>query len=151
MAQSKPGARWDDDWRRVFLMDWLCTAPSERDPPSKAKLAAHLGIDIRTIRNWHDRPDFMEEWRRRSAAIVGNPDRARQVMDTLFAAATDPTNKSQVSAAKLYLEATNAIKPPAVELTVKRPIELSDEELDALLASGVQSMREVPEAVETDG
>jgi hypothetical protein len=63
-------------------------------------------------------------------------------MDTLYAAATDPTNRQQVQAAKLYLEATNAIKPPPVEITMKRPAELSDEELDALLAAGAASIRE---------
>lgn len=149
MAQARPGAKWDDDWRKVKLMDWLTTPPSERDPPSKIKLAEALGVDVRSIRHWQDDPLFLDEWRRRSTAIIGNPDRARQIMDTLFAAATDNTNRAQVQAAKLYLEATNAIKPPPMEVTVKRTVELSDDELDELLAQGRAEMRQ--ERVDGDG
>jgi hypothetical protein len=62
-------------------------------------------------------------------------------MDTLYVAATDPANKAQVAAAKLYLEATNAIKPPSLEVTVKRPVDLTDAELDELIAKGAAEMR----------
>ena len=63
-------------------------------------------------------------------------------MDRLYFDATDPKSRTRVQAAKLYLEATNAIKPPPVEITVKRPTDLTDEELDALLAQGAASLRE---------
>jgi hypothetical protein len=56
------------------------------------------------------------------------------VLNTLFRAATDPDNRNEVAAAKLYLQATNSIKP--IEVRMRKPSELSDEELDALLAHG---------------
>jgi hypothetical protein len=139
---TRPGWRWDDDWRKVKVMEWLTTPVPEREPSSRQKLADLLGVDVRTVRGWTEHPQFVEEWRRRSSAIIGSPDRSRQIMDTLYRAATDPRNRLQVQAAKLYLEATNAIRPPAMEVTVKRTTELSDAELDALLAQGAVSLAE---------
>jgi hypothetical protein len=76
------------------------------------------------------------------------------VLDTLFSAATDPDNRSHVQAAKLYLEATNSIRPATVEVNVnKKPTELSDRELDELIAQGALAARSIrpespqPEAV----
>ena len=138
---TKPGWRWDDDWRHVKFMDWLVTPPGHRDPSSREKLAAVFGIDARTMRQWQEHPQFREEWQRRVSKLVGSPERTQRVMDTLYASATDVTNRNQVQAAKLYLEATNAIKPPPMEVTVKRPTELTDDELDALLAQGAKELR----------
>jgi hypothetical protein len=42
----------------------------------------------------------------------------------------------------LYLEATNAIKPPTIEMTLKRPVDMTDDELDALLAQGAKELNE---------
>lgn len=134
---TRPGWRWDDDWRKVKYMEWLLTPPADRQPPSKQKLADLFQVDVRTLRGWSEHPQFREEWQRNVTRIVGNPDRGQHIMDTLYQAATDPKNRQQVQAAKLYLEATNAIKPPPVEVTVKRPMEMTDEELDQLLAQGI--------------
>lgn len=142
MANSKPGSRWDDDWRHVKFMEWLVTPPGQRDPPSRQKFADLLGISTRSLRLWAENVQFREEWQRRVAKLLGSPERSQQVMDTLFASATDVNNRNQVQAAKLYLEATNAIKPPPMELTVRRPTDLSDEELDAMLAQGAKEMRQ---------
>ena len=145
----KPGWHWDQDWRQRRLMDWLTTPPVERDPPTKGGLAELLGVDVRTLREWQEHPQFREAWDQRVTQIVGDPARAQAVIDTLYRAATDENNRSHVQAAKLYLEATHAIKPPAIEVTVKRPAELTDEELDALLASGAAELRS--EAAELRG
>lgn len=122
-------------------MDWLTTPPSERQPDSQAKLATELGVSPRSIRDWMSKADFREDWDREAKAIVGTPERAQQVLDTLFAAATDPLNRNHVQAAKLYLEATNAITPPPMKVEVTRPSELNDDELDALLAKGAAELR----------
>jgi hypothetical protein len=139
--ESKPGYHWDDDWRHVKLMEWLTCPPPDREPRSKAKLAEELGVEPRTLRGWSEGKAFREEWQSRVTRIVGNPDRAQYIMDTLYRTATDPKSPKQVAAAKLYLEATNAIRPPALEVTVKRPEQLSDAELDALLAQGASELR----------
>jgi len=133
--QKQPGYLWDDDWRHKALMEWLCTAPSEREC-TKTQLAGKLGVDLRTLRLWQAEETFRREWETRAAEVLGDPEKTQAVLNTLYRAATDPKNRQQVQAAKLYLEATNAIKPPSMEVTFKRPAELSDEELEALLAKG---------------
>lgn len=138
---TKPGWRWDDDWRKVKFMEWLLTPPVDREPRSKQALADLFQVDTRTMSGWAEHPQFREEWQRRVTQIVGDPSRAQRIMDTLYVAATDPGNKAQVQAAKLYLEATNAIKPPSVEVTVKRPVDLTDDELDQLIARGAAELR----------
>lgn len=139
---NSPGWRWDDDWRHVAVMDWLVTPPRAREPKSRQALADKLGVDVRTMRGWIDNKQFREAWQQRVAKMLGSPERAQTVMDTLYEAACDVTNRNQVQAAKLYLEATNAIKPPPMELTVKRPVDMTDDELDALLAQGAKELRE---------
>jgi hypothetical protein len=137
---TKPGWHWDDDWRKVKYMEWLLTPPADREPRHRNGLAELFGVDVRTMSGWSEHPQFREEWQRRVTRIVGDPSRGQRIMDTLYAAATDPMNRAQVQAAKLYLEATNAIRPPAVELTVKRTTELSDDELNTLLSQGATAL-----------
>jgi hypothetical protein len=122
-------------------MEWLTTPPQERKPDSQAKLATELGVSARSIRDWMSKKDFREDWDREAKEIVGSPERAQQVLDTLFEAAIDKGNRSHVQAAKLYLEATNAITPPPIKVEVSKPSELSDAELDALLAQGAAELR----------
>lgn len=137
MATQK---RWDDDWRKTLLMTWLCTPPKDRNPASKSSLAAMFGVDLRTINLWINEPSFRNEWARRAGKVIGSEDRAKEVLDTLYAVASDASHRNQVQAAKLFLEATNAIRPQPMEVTVRKPSELSDDELDALLAQGARSL-----------
>lgn len=138
---TKPGWHWDDDWRKVKFMEWLLTPPADREPRTKTALAELFQVEARTVNGWAEHPQFREEWQRRVTQVVGDPSRGQRIMDTLYVAATDPSNKAQVAAAKLYLEATNAIKPPSLEVTVKRPVDLSDDELDKLIALGASELR----------
>ncbi len=123
-------------------MNWLTTPKSERDPPTRREIAAELGVANRSLDDWMHREDFRADWDRQARQIVGSPERAQHVLDTLYKAATDPHNRQAVAAAKLYLEATNSIKPQPIEVKVTKPAELSDEELDQLLASGAAQLRE---------
>ena len=134
--------RWEDDWRKVKLMEWLLTAPHEREPRSKEALAELLQVDRRTLNGWSQHAQFRKDWEKRVGHVIGDPERAQRIMDRLYFDATDPKSRTRVQAAKLYLEATNAIKPPPVEITVKRPTDLTDDELDALLAQGAAQLRE---------
>src|SRR5690349_25101158 len=106
-----PGWQWDDDWRHEKLMDWLLTPPTRREPSTRSELATLLGVDARTMRGWSEHPQFREEWQRRVSKLIGSPERHQSILDNLYRAATDPKNRNQVQAAKLYLEATDAIKP----------------------------------------
>ena len=114
-------------------LDWLCTAPSERVPPSKNKMAVHLGVDITTLRRWEKKPNFRQQWQDRVDDIQGSPERTQAVLDMLYNKATQDND---VKSAQLYLQATNRMAPPTVEVKSDRKLtELSDSELDALIAS----------------
>lgn len=113
-------------------LDWLCTAPSERQPMSKQKMAEHLSVDVKTLRRWEKKPVFRDIWENRIQAIQGSPERTQRVLDTLYERALDGDTKS----AQLYLQATNRMSPPTIELkSDKKAAELSDAELDELIAA----------------
>jgi hypothetical protein len=128
-------------------LQWLTTPKSEREPKTQQGLADEIGCHVRSLRDWQQDPLFREAWEREAKAVVGTPERAQAVLDTLYAAAVDPANRNQVQAAKLYLEATNSIKPPPVEVKITKPSELSDEELDELLALGAVEVAQARRAV----
>jgi hypothetical protein len=114
-------------------LDWLCTAPSERTPPSKNRMAEHLGVDVKTLRRWEKKPNFLKQWKERVDDIQGSPERTQAVLDMLFNKATQDND---VKSAQLYLQATNRMAPPTVEVKSDRKLaELSNDELDALIAS----------------
>jgi hypothetical protein len=113
-------------------LEWLCTAPSEREPSTKTKLAAQFGITSKTLTRWEKKPYFREQWEKRVQAIQGSPERTQRVLDTLYARALDGDTKS----AQLYLQATNRMAPPTIEIkNDKKAAELSDAELDDLIAA----------------
>jgi hypothetical protein len=118
-------------------LDWLCTAPAERQPATKSKMADAVGVDITTLRRWEKKPYFKEEWQKRVDDIQGSPERTQQLLDTLYKKALDGDTKS----AQLYLQATNRMAPPTVEIkSDRKAADLSDEELDQLI--GAMAARE---------
>ena len=113
-------------------LEWLCTAPSERMPSSKEKMAAHLGVNISTLRRWEKKDVFVEQWKASVDSIQGSPERTLRLLDTLYSKALEGDTKS----AQLYLQATNRMAPPTVTVQSNRKTaELSDEELDSLIAA----------------
>jgi hypothetical protein len=113
-------------------LDWLCTAPSERIPPSKAKMAVHLGVNETTLRRWEKKDVFLAQWKTAVDDVQGSPERTQRLLDTLYAKALDGDTKS----AQLYLQATNRMAPPTVTVNSnKKTNELSDEELDSLIVA----------------
>ena len=111
-------------------LDWLCTAPSERMPASKAKYAIEHQVDETTLRRWQKKEIFVNEWKKRVDDIQGSPERTQKLLDTLYNKALEGDTKS----AQLYLQATNRMLPPTVTVNSnKRATELSDIELDELL------------------
>jgi len=49
------------DQQQEYL-EWLCTAPQERIPASKNKMATHLGVDVKTLRRWEKKEVFRRQW-----------------------------------------------------------------------------------------
>lgn len=70
------------------------------------------------------------------AALQGSPERTQQLLDNLFTRAMDGDNNS----AKLYLQATGRLAPVQVNVEHSGKVnELSDRELDELIASAASS------------
>jgi hypothetical protein len=113
-------------------LDWLCTAPADRNPPSKAKYAVYAQVDVTTLRRWEKKDAFVAEWKKRVDDIQGSPERTQRLLDTLYAKALEGDTKS----AQLYMQATNRMAPPTVTIqSSKKTAELSDDELDSLIAA----------------
>jgi hypothetical protein len=125
-----------NDWRRQHYLDWLCTKPDHRDPPTMRELADQFGLSSQTLIRWKRDSDFIADWEVQYRKVVGDPEKAQRIMDKLFETAEDRTDPRQVQAAKAYLEAIEVLKPRKVEVTVsnKAAKDLSDEDLYAILA-----------------
>lgn len=113
-------------------LDWLCTPPMERQPGSKMKMSVELGVDVKTLRRWEKKATFRDQWQTRVDDIQGSPERTQGVLDMLYTKAMDGDTKS----AQLYLQATNRMAPPTIELkNDRKAAELSDTDLDELIAA----------------
>ena len=133
----------EDDHRKQAFIDWLVTPPVGREPRSQAELARQLGVAERTLVLWKANPEFRKAWQARSTEVIGTPDRAQAVLDGLFEAARDPKHRQFVQAAKLYLEAIDAIKPKRIEVSMSQEAsKLTDAELDRLIALGASELKE---------
>jgi DNA-binding transcriptional MerR regulator len=122
------------DSRQIEYLEWLVTPSSERVPRTQQEMARQLGADPKTLRRWEKKPSFKKEWDRRVTEIQGSPERTQRLLDSLYAKALGGDNR----AAQLYLQATNrlVVAPPPSQTT--NASELSDEELDKLLANLAQ-------------
>jgi hypothetical protein len=114
-------------------LEWLCTAPQERIPASKNKMAEHLKVDVKTLRRWEKKEVFRKQWQDKVDAIQGSPERTQAILDMLYNKAVQDND---VKSAQLYLQATNRMAPPTIEVKSDRKAqELSDKELDELIAA----------------
>lgn len=123
-----------------LFIDWLLDP--ERDG-SQNQWAKDHGIVPSTIFRWKtDDPYFAKELDQRMREHNVSPDRIQKVIDALFASATNPDNRGQVSAAKLLLEYLELFTPTSKRVNEKRTTldasQLSDDELEALIAEGAQ-------------
>lgn len=138
-----------NDWRRQHFLEWLCTPPDRRDPPTMKELAEKFALHINILSRWKRDTDFIADWEVQYRKVVGSPEKAQRIMDKLFETAEDRTDPRQVQAAKAYLEAIEVIKPKKVEVTVnnKAAKDLSDDDLYAILAERAeQELRERSDA-----
>lgn len=124
------------DPRQEKFLNWLCTPANGRMPSSQEKYAIQEGVDETTLRRWKKKPAFKMEWEKRISEQQQSPERTQKLLDTLYQRALDGDNNS----AKLYLQATNRLAPTQVQVEHStKPSEISDQELDALIASVAQS------------
>ena len=128
------------DTRQEQFLNWLCTPASGRAPASQTAYAKEIGVDETTLRRWKNKPVFKQEWKRRIEDLQGSPERTQQLLDNLFARALDGDNNS----AKLYLQATGRLAPVQLQVEHKGSVsELSDAELEAMIASTAQAEHEL--------
>jgi hypothetical protein len=126
------------DHRHVQLVEWLTTPDAVRRelglPLTQVAFAESLGVSPRTVRDWKAREDVRKAWSKQADLVVGDPSNIQEVLEEMRSLALDRQNSKQVQAAKLYLEAVDAVKPKAEAVEVKFSMDqirqLSDEELD---------------------
>lgn len=124
------------DERQEKFLNWLLVPQSHRVPTSQEKYAEFVGVDETTLRRWKKKPMFKMEWERRVADLQQSPERTQKILDSLYARALEGDNNS----AKLYLQATNRLAPTQLHVEhSQKPSEITDAELDALIASVAQS------------
>lgn len=124
------------DPRQEKFLNWLCTPANGRMPSSQEKYALQEGVDETTLRRWKKKPAFKMEWEKRISEQQQSPERTQKLLDNLYERALAGDNNS----AKLYLQATNRLAPTQVQVEHStKPSEISDQELDALIASVAQS------------
>lgn len=93
-------------------------------------MARQLNVDPTTLRRWEKKPVFKKEWDNRVNEIQGSPERTQRLLDSLYAKALEGDNR----AAQLYLQATNRLVTAPLVSQTTSAAELSDEQLDKLLA-----------------
>lgn len=122
--------------KQQTFIDWLVTPKDAKDPPTQRLLAELIGTPEAELSRWKKDKDFIAEWEIAYRKVVGSPEKAMQVLEALHRTATDEEDPRQVPAARAYLDAIDAIKPPKIDITVKKgaAADLSDEELMAAMA-----------------
>jgi len=130
-----------DDARKVRFLDWLTTPPHERDPQTQTALAEELGVSTRLLRLWKADPAFRAAWDKQAKDIIGDPEKIQRLLEDIYEGARDrnETLASRVRAADLYIRSVEGIRPPQVDMARKKAAELSDAELDALIAEAAQA------------
>jgi hypothetical protein len=124
------------DPRQEKFLNWLMVPQPNRVPSSQEKYAILEGVDETTLRRWKKKPAFKMEWEKRVSEQQQSPERTQKLLDNLYERALSGDNNS----AKLYLQATNRLAPTQVQVEHStKPSEISDAELDNLIASVAQS------------
>ena len=123
------------DARQESYLEWLCTPPRDRVPSTKKDYAEKAGVDKTTLGRWEKKEWFIRRWRVAVDEAVGSPDKLQDVIEKLRDEALNGEGASMVAAAKLYLQVTNQLQPPTQKIEVTRASDLSDEELNSMLAA----------------
>ena len=124
------------DWRVQRFLEWLCTHVADREISTQKELAEVLGVAPAMLTSWKKDADFLAAWEVMYRKSIGAPDRVKSIMDQLYDTATDRSDPRQVQAARTYLEAVDAARPPRVQASTgaKAAKELTNDQLLAILA-----------------
>jgi hypothetical protein len=126
--------------RQLEYLAWLCTPPAERQPASKTKYAVERKVAPETLRRWEKLESFRKEWQSRVDELVGSPERTQTLLDRLYKAGLE----GDVRSAELFFKVTGRMAPAQVTVTsAKGTSELSDEELDQLIAQRAVSEKKL--------
>ena len=112
--------------RMEKFIDWCLTPHDEREPKSKAKLAAEMGVSENTLRNYQREKTFQQQVQDRARAMA-RVDRLPAILDTLYEQATDPSNSRSVTAARTLMEFMS--EATAEEKKSIDPKSMTDEDL----------------------
>jgi hypothetical protein len=92
-----------------------------------------------TLRRWEKKQVFRDRWQAHVDETQGSPERSQRLLDSLYEKALS----GDVKAAQLYLQATNRMAPPTLNVTQQqKSSQLSDEELDSLIGALAERERE---------
>jgi transcriptional regulator with XRE-family HTH domain len=108
-------------------LQWLCD-PLRKG--GKQDQADALGVNRSTITRWENNGAFRKAWTERVQELGGSPDRLATAYDALY----EQGLAGNTNAMKLWLQATGNLRTETEAPRVKSVRDLSDEELDALLA-----------------
>ena len=112
VASIKRAGQQSEQRRRTMeaYLEWLLTPASERVLKTKVAFADALGVTSQSLRNYARDPWLQSEMSKRGRAI-NKVERAGDVVDSLFAIATDPEQSpsARVSAGRVFLEWTDKV------------------------------------------
>lgn len=113
-----------------FLDEFLLSPKGEREHNTIKAWAEANGTTPETVGKWKRDRRFIREWEARADARNVGVERIQRIMDTLYEAGVE----GDVQAAKMWLTQVEKMRPPKVVEQDAELENLTDEELEALLA-----------------
>ena len=123
------------------FIEWLLTPKEERKPRTQNELADVLGDGVTpsVLSAWKSDVEFLQAWDAQYLKTIGSPETKMRIMQTLMQTATDEDDPKHVQAAKTFFEIEGSLRPAKAQVDVNvhgtKPSELTDEQLDELLAA----------------
>lgn len=145
---QKRDGRWVMPEKQSRFLDWLLTPVSDREHKYIKDWCAANGVGVHTPAEWKRDRRFRREWEDRANAKNMGVERMQNVIDTLYEAAVD----GDVSAAKLYIQEVEKLRPPRVQEVDRDVEQLSDEELFAEVRELIDGEgQDDPDSYDTSG
>ncbi|MEP6466898.1 MAG: hypothetical protein ABJB05_11370 [Parafilimonas sp.] len=117
-------------------IEWKLTPDEHKFPLTMRAWCEDHEVSYSTPGTWEQDSRVKEYWYKRVTEVGVTPDAIAEVLAALKSTATDPNAKNQVAAINAYLAYAQKVTPLAAPEVADdvRPSDLSDEELDALIA-----------------
>jgi len=120
------------------FIEWLLTPKSERKLSTQNELAEYFGVSPSVLSNWKKDTEFIQAWNAGYLTSIGSPETKMSIVQTLMRTAMDQDDPKHIAAAKAYFEIEGSLRPVKsqvdIKVSAKAPSDLSDEELQRLLA-----------------